>query len=240
MYCALPYLCAAVSVWIETQSYDGTGNNLAHPTWGAAGSHYLRLTPPAYADSSSGPNGASLPGARFISNTVMSRGQADTLYDMDAGAASEFMPSWGVMLHLDVTLGCRNASEPFPIPVPTGDRVFDPFATGTVTIPFTRTCYDSTDSLTGERFMPNGFTSYIDCSGLYGNSPSANAAIRTFVGGKLKSRIDLVAGELPLFNPAQDRFVFGHTGVNIIPVNILVFPLPFRTGELQLDRKCSI
>ena len=33
-----------------TESLDGSGNNLFHPTWGEAGTNYLRLAPANYAD----------------------------------------------------------------------------------------------------------------------------------------------------------------------------------------------
>ena len=42
----------------EDRAYDGTGNNLANPTWGAAGTALARSVPAGYDD------GASAPAAR--------------------------------------------------------------------------------------------------------------------------------------------------------------------------------
>ena len=50
------------------QSYDGTGNNVAYPSWGAVGSQLLRLSPVGYADGKSSPAGATRKSARAISN----------------------------------------------------------------------------------------------------------------------------------------------------------------------------
>jgi hypothetical protein len=32
------------------RTLDGSGNNLRHPNWGKAGTDYLRVAPPRYAD----------------------------------------------------------------------------------------------------------------------------------------------------------------------------------------------
>ena len=45
------------------RSIDGTGNNLANPDWGAAGTDLLRIAPAAYADGVSAPAGADRPSA---------------------------------------------------------------------------------------------------------------------------------------------------------------------------------
>src|SRR3954463_5570772 len=57
------------------RSIDGTGNNLAHPTWGAAGTDLIRLSPAAYADGVSSPSLPTDPSARAVSNIL--NNQAD-------------------------------------------------------------------------------------------------------------------------------------------------------------------
>src|SRR3954447_5917843 len=53
----------------EDRLYDGTGNNLANPLWGSAGSDYLREASGAhYADGIWAPVVAGLPSARAVSN----------------------------------------------------------------------------------------------------------------------------------------------------------------------------
>ncbi|TPX37485.1 hypothetical protein SmJEL517_g00706 [Synchytrium microbalum] len=210
---------------------DGSGNNIVHPTWGAANSPYRRAPPPNYADTSSTPNGVGLPAPRTISNNLISRGDSHTNYDLSG--ASEFMPAWGVLLHLDITLACRNSSDPLPIPVPTGDPQFDPFSVGNMTMPFSRTCRSYTDPVTGERTMPNTFSSYIDGSGLYSNDPSISTALRSFVGGKLNSVVDPVAGELPLYNSGTNHFLWGSDIINILPQLNILYILLLREHNRQ-------
>ena len=52
----------------EVRAADGTGNNLAHPEWGATGSELLRLGPVTYGDGISSPAGVDLPNPRVLSN----------------------------------------------------------------------------------------------------------------------------------------------------------------------------
>src|SRR5436309_2676294 len=52
------------------ESIDGTGNNLAHTTWGSTGTDLLRKAPAAYADGISSPGGKGRPSARVISNLI--------------------------------------------------------------------------------------------------------------------------------------------------------------------------
>ncbi|MCU7730767.1 peroxidase family protein, partial [Actinoplanes sp. KI2] len=59
---------AVAAVPFEVQTLDGTGNNVANPTWGKAGTPYARVAAARYADGISqevaGPN------ARYVSNRV--------------------------------------------------------------------------------------------------------------------------------------------------------------------------
>src|SRR5262249_17445863 len=50
------------------RTFDGSGNNLAHPDWGQAGIDELRKAPVAYADGISAPARPDNPSPRFISN----------------------------------------------------------------------------------------------------------------------------------------------------------------------------
>src|SRR5262249_45486098 len=111
---------------------DGTGNNLAHPEWGSAGTDLLRIAAAAYADGVSAPAGADRPGARVISNTIADQGDQDIISDRDLSA---MIYAWGQFLDHDLDL-TPNASpaQPFNIPVPTGDPSFDPAGTGTQVI----------------------------------------------------------------------------------------------------------
>src|SRR5262245_43953105 len=119
---------------------DGTGNNLAHPEWGSAGSDLLRIAPAAYADGVSAPAGADRPSPRVISNTIADQGDQDLISDRDLSA---MIYAWGQFLDHDLDL-TPNASpaQPFNIAVPTGDPSFDPAGTGTQVISLNRSASD--------------------------------------------------------------------------------------------------
>ena len=60
----------------ENRTYDGSGNNLLHPTWGTAGTQLERRASAAYDDGVSLPRGVTdptLPNPRTISNAVVSQ-----------------------------------------------------------------------------------------------------------------------------------------------------------------------
>src|SRR3954462_3248270 len=66
--------------WAEDRSIDGSGNNLANPLWGSAGTDYLReLSGAHYADGISMPLVAGLPSARLLSNALMTQGETSVL-----------------------------------------------------------------------------------------------------------------------------------------------------------------
>ncbi|MCC9607970.1 Ig-like domain-containing protein [Blastopirellula sp. JC732] len=80
-------------------------------------------------------------------------------------------------------------TDSFNIPVPAGDPYFDPYNTGTVTIPMQRARYDGTtgDSVANPLQHQNLITSFLDASMVYGSDADRAAALRTFVDGKLKT-----------------------------------------------------
>jgi hypothetical protein len=65
------------------RSIDGTGNNLANPEWGAAGTDLLRLAPAAYDNGISSPAGADRLSPRAISNGIVAQGS-----DVAAGGST--------------------------------------------------------------------------------------------------------------------------------------------------------
>lgn len=101
-----------------------------------------------------------------------------------------------------LTLNSSSAlTENLGIPVPKGDPFFDPNSTGTQAIPMRRDQYDpnSGTGVDDPRQFPEQITSFLDASVVYGSDPQRAAALRTFVGGQLKtSPGDL----LPLNNPS--------------------------------------
>src|SRR5262249_6065604 len=105
------------------RSFDGTGNNRDHPTWGAAGTDLLRRPPAAYAAAASQPAGADRPDARVVSNTIADQGDQDVISDRGLSA---MIYAWGQFLDHDLDL-TPNATpaQPFDVPVPDWDPYFD-------------------------------------------------------------------------------------------------------------------
>ncbi|HTQ40057.1 MAG TPA: peroxidase family protein [Pirellulales bacterium] len=206
----------------EDRSYDGTGNNIANPTWGAAGTDFIRNAPAAYGDGYSTPSGADRPNPRFISNTVV----AQTGSIPNNMGLSDMVFQWGQFIDHDMDLTNLNTTpvEEFDIPIPQGDPTFDPGNTGTQVMQFQRSQYDpATGTGPGNpRQQVNSITSFLDASMVYGSDATRAMALRTGVGGQLKTS----AGNLLPLNTMdidnadngdpdyQDYYVAGDVRVN--------------------------
>ena len=170
----------------EDRTYDGSGNNVLYPTWGAAGTQLARMSPAAYADGISSPSGAGRPGARLISNTVI----AQTIMVPNTHEMTDWVFQWGQFIDHDLDLtGLASPAEPFDIPIPAGDPYFDPMNTGTQIMPFSRSKYDTSTGtgLGNPRQQINEITSYIDASMVFGSDGTRATALRTLSGGRLKT-----------------------------------------------------
>ena len=169
----------------QHRALNGGGNNLANPSWGMAGTALLKLAPGSYEDGVSTPP-TSRPNARAISNLVFAQ---DGLVPNSSGA-SDITWQWGQFIDHDITLSLDNTDEPFPIPVPRGDSVFDPRGTGTAEIHLDRSVSDpdtGTDQ-NNPRRQVNALTAFIDGSQVYGSDEERALALRTNDGtGKLKT-----------------------------------------------------
>ncbi len=179
------------------RTLDGTGNNPANPSYGAADTQLLRLLPSDYGDGSSAPAGSERPSPRAISNAVANQSSSVT----NSLNASDWLWQWGQFIDHDLDLTePHQPLEPFNIPVPTGDPYFDPMGTGTQVISLNRSIYDPATgtSPSNPRQQLNQITAFIDASNVYGSDAVRANFLRTFEGGKLKTS----AGELLPFNTA--------------------------------------
>ena len=113
------------------RSIDGSGNNLANPTWGQAGTDFVRLAPVGYGDGISTPGGADRPSARTVSNTVDDQQGQDTV---NSRLMSAMVYAWGQFVDHDLD-STRTGTVPFNIAVPKGDPyVRSELGTGTQVI----------------------------------------------------------------------------------------------------------
>ena len=194
---------------VDVRSYDGSGNNTAHPDWGKAGTDFLRRAPAQYADGASAPAGGSRPSARVISNAIAAQGDREIPNDR---MMSALVYAWGQFIDHDLDLTPTVSGQAFNVKVPAGDPWFDPNNTGTQVIPLTRSSYDAVTGTTSPRQQVNAISTWLDGSMVYGSSAATAASLRTFQGGKMKTS----AGNL-LPKDAAGNFLAGDTRVNENP-----------------------
>ena len=155
---------------------------MANPEFGATETEFARYVDANYADGIEQPNDANLPSARVVSNAIVAQ-DGSTVNDR---YLTDFVWQWGQFLDHDITLTPTTSEhgdpESYDIEVPTGDPSFDPFGTGTATIPLTRSHYDDSS---GVREQYNAISSWVDGSNVYGSDEATANGLREFSGGRL-------------------------------------------------------
>ena len=154
----------------DYREIDGSNNNI---NTGGTHDQLIRKTPQDYGDGSSAPAGQDRPSGREISNELFD--QEGDLPNVQG--ASNFMWVWGQFIDHDITL-TKEGDEYFPIEVPAGDQYFDPFNTGTKTIPFNRSGYDESVPDDQPRQQVNEITPFIDASMVYGSDKVTADSLR--------------------------------------------------------------
>jgi peroxidase len=161
---------AQASIPFDIESLDGSGNNVAHPSWGQAGLPYARVGSAHYADGVGRPIAG--PNTRMISNRVVN--------DMSQNVFSERrVTQWGWTWgqFLDHTFGHRQetgaSSSPMNIPVNANDPLED-FNSNLGVIPFNRSAQapGTGTSPRNARQQSNNIPSYIAANTVYGDSPA--------------------------------------------------------------------
>src|SRR5271169_957622 len=158
----------------EPRALNGSGNNPQHPEWGEAGSRYVRLAPPSYANGISQP--VSGPNPRYISNRVFNSLGVDLFSPRNV---SQWVWVWGQFLDHNFELA-EGGSEEMPISVDQNDPL-ESFSDTLGMIPFVRdaTAPGSGTSIQNPRAQINTVPSYIDGYAVYGGTQARMEWLRT-------------------------------------------------------------
>lgn len=179
---ALLHTAFGASILAEDRSIDGTGNNLANPAQGAAGTQLIRIAPSAYGDGISSPSGEDRPNPRAISNALV----AQNASILNSLGLSSWVFQWGQFVDHDLDLTqLAYPAQPLNIPIPAGDPIFDPGNTGAANMAFHRSAFDPATGTVDPRQQVNSITSYLDASMVYGSDQARADALRTMSGGRL-------------------------------------------------------
>jgi hypothetical protein len=154
---------AATIDGIPIESIDGSGNNVAHPTWGKANLPYSRVAPARYADGRS--QMAPGPNSRLISNR--------TFNDVHQNIFSEHRITqwgwtWGQLLDHTFALAV-GGGEKANIPFSSTDPV-ETFKNDLGVVGFTRDAAAPGTGTTNAREATNTINSYIDAFAVYGGT----------------------------------------------------------------------
>lgn len=239
----------------EVRAVDGSNNNLAHPDWGTPNSHLLREASGShYADGISAKARPDGPSARAVSNGVFAQ-QGSIPNHL---GISDYIWTFGQILDHDFGLTEGAAFDGLTdsfVPVPKGDPFFDPFSTGTLTMPFHRGMFDPNTgtSTSNPREQINEITGYIDGSNVYGSDNQRLAQLRAFSGGLMKSQQTTVGEMLPFNdgtvgnagtperpNLASSLFIAGDIRVNEQPTLACMHTLFVREHNFQAKRFAAL
>jgi hypothetical protein len=210
------------AVSFEVESLDGTGNNVAHPTWGQVGHPYSRVTAARYGDGKG--TQASGPNVRYISNRVFNDVNQNIFSEQ---ATSQWGWTWGQFLDHTFGLAQGGTGTGDNIPFNASDPV-ERFTDTLGVIPFTRDAVapGTGTSTANPRQQINTVNSYIDAWAVYGGTSQReewmrdgpfdgnmanNAATLMLPGGYLPTRDARGdAGTAPAM--AIDGRLIGHEG----------------------------
>jgi peroxidase len=144
------------------RTLDGSGNNAAHPAWGQAGTQYLRVAAPNYADGIG--QMVAGPSPRYVSNRIFNDQGQNLFSENDI---SQWGWAWGQFIDHDIGLRDEQPAEDASMPYDKKDKLED-FSNDVGTIAFSRTPAAPGTGRNSPRQQINTLSSFIDASNVYG------------------------------------------------------------------------
>jgi hypothetical protein len=145
-----------------TRTLDGSGNNQIFSTWGKAGSQYLRVGSPNYADGKAAPVAG--PPPRYVSNRIFNDVSQNLFSE---NGISQWGWAWGQFIDHDIGLRDETPAEHTPIAFSSTDPL-ESFTNDFGAIDFSRTPAAPGTGVTNARQQINTLSSFIDGSNVYG------------------------------------------------------------------------
>jgi len=201
----------------EFRTFDGSGNNLVHSEWGAAGTNFDRMAPVDYADGVSAARLAGRPNPRSVGSALFRQ----TASRPSARRLSGYVYAFGNLLSHDTQQTATGTIEFVEFRIPAGDDIF----ISGQTVRLTRSVFDPATGtgLDNPRQQVNFASAFIDASPIYGSDERAASILRggpAHPGAKLRTSNDIngdAENLLPrdAFGPSPDApFVAGDGRVN--------------------------
>jgi hypothetical protein len=183
-------IVAANSLRGEDRTFDGSGNNLAHPQWGAAGTNFSRQAAVGYVDGISAPHVADRPNPRSVGVSLMRQ----TAPRPNARRLSGYIYAFGNLISHDIQHTQSQTANPEIIEfrIPVGDDIFFP----NQRIPLPRSIFDPATGtgVDNPRQQVNFTTAFLDASVIYGSSEETASILRggpAHPGAKLRTSDDI-------------------------------------------------
>ena len=172
----------------EFRSFDGSGNNLAHPEWGSAQTNFARMAPVDYADGVSVARLVGRPNPRSVGSALFR--QSASL--PNARRLSGYVYAFGNLISHDSQETVSGTTELVEFRIPAGDDIF--VAGQTIRLP--RSLFDPATgtSRSNPRQQTNFTTAFIDASQIYGSDAFTASVLRggpANPGAKLRTSNDI-------------------------------------------------
>lgn len=172
----------------ESRSFDGTGNNLANPLWGSAGSDYARMARVDYADGISTARLTGRPNPRTVGLSLM----RETAPIPNNRNLSGYVYSFGNFIAHDTDRTNSGTTEFVNFTIPSNDDIYAPGKT----VQLARSLFDPATgtSTSNPRQQTNFTTAFIDGSAVYGSDATTASILRggpANPGAKLKTSNDI-------------------------------------------------